>query len=96
VFNHGLGSRYTSPSSLFGKVRARTQKKAQEKGIPFRPFRLHDLRHEFAARWLERGGSIYDLSRHLGHDSVATTERFYLRFLPAEEHEAARKPGAQK
>jgi integrase len=96
VFNHGLGSRYTSPSSLFGKVRARTQKRAQKEDIPFRPFRLHDLRHEFAARWLERGGSIYDLSRHLGHDSVSTTERFYLRFLPAEEHEAARKPGAQK
>jgi integrase/recombinase XerD len=96
VFNHGLGSRYSSPSSLFGKVRARAQKAAQKAGVAFRPFRLHDLRHEFAARYLEDGGSIYDLSRHLGHDSVATTERFYLRFLPTEDHEAARKPRAQK
>ena len=96
VFNHGLGRRYTSPSSLFGKVRARAQKEAQDSGVPFRPFRLHDLRHEFAARWLEAGKSIYDLSRHLGHDSVSTTERFYLRFLPAEAMDEARKPRAQK
>lgn len=96
VFNHGLDDRYSSASSLFGKVRARAQKKAQEKQLPFTRFRLHDLRHEYAARWLEAGGNIYDLSRHLGHDSVSTTERFYLRFVPAEEQDNARKTRAQK
>lgn len=96
VFNHGLDDRYSSPSSFFGKVRARAQESAQKKELPFKRFRLHDLRHEFAARWLERGGNIYDLSRHLGHDSVSTTERFYLRFVPAEEQDNARKTRAQK
>jgi len=91
VFVHGLNDRYSSPSSLFGKVRARAQKKAQKEGRFFQPFRLHDLRHEFAARWLEAGGNLYDLSRHLGHDSVSTTERFYLRFVPAEDVAKARK-----
>lgn len=95
VFNHGLNDRYSSPSSFFGKVRARAQKSAQEKKVPFKRFRLHDLRHEFAARWLEQGGNIYDLSRHLGHDSVSTTERFYLRFVPAEEQDNARRTRAQ-
>lgn len=95
VFNHGLNDRYSSPSSMFGKVRARAQKRAQEEKGAFTRFRLHDLRHEFAARWLEGGKSIYDLSRHLGHDSVSTTERFYLRFLPAEEQDNARKQQAQ-
>jgi len=95
VFNHGQGDRYSSVSSLFGKVRARAEKLAAKKGVPFVRFRLHDLRHECAARWLERGGNIYDLSRHLGHDSVATTERFYLRFIPAEQQDSARRTAAE-
>ncbi|WP_083579131.1 tyrosine-type recombinase/integrase [Tardibacter chloracetimidivorans] len=95
VFNHRDNGRYASASSFYAKIRKRAQKRAQEKGIEFKPYRLHDLRHEFAARWLEKGGGIYELSRHLGHDSVSTTERFYLRFLPSEEHGKARKRRAQ-
>jgi integrase len=87
VFTHGDGGRYVSPSGLFGKIRKRTQESAQD----FRPFRIHDLRHEFAARWLEAGGSIYDLSRYLGHQSVTTTERHYLRFVPTGKISVARR-----
>jgi integrase/recombinase XerD len=87
VFTHGDGGRYVSPSSLFGKVRERAQRTAQN----FRTFRIHDLRHEFAARWLEAGGSIYDLSRYLGHQSVTTTERHYLRFVPTGKIAVARR-----
>lgn len=36
----------------------------------------HQLRHTFACRWIERGGSIEILSRILGHSSVTTTERY--------------------
>lgn len=43
-------------------------------------FRCHDLRHEFAIRELENGRDIYDLSRHLGHSSVKTTE-IYLDYV---------------
>ncbi|MCR9071398.1 MAG: site-specific integrase, partial [Alphaproteobacteria bacterium] len=43
-------------------------------------FRCHDLRHEFAIRELESGRDIYDLSRHLGHSSVKTTE-LYLDYV---------------
>jgi integrase len=37
----------------------------------------HDLRHTFGHRYLVRGGDIYDLSKILGHASVAVTERHY-------------------
>lgn len=34
----------------------------------------HTLRHSFAMHWLENGGSIEGLSKHLAHSSVTTTE----------------------
>lgn len=40
--------------------------------------RFHDLRHTFAMRFLRSGGSIFTLSKILGHESVSTTEKFYL------------------
>lgn len=51
---------------------------------------LHHLRHEYAIRFLEAGGSIYDLQRELGHTSVKTTEG-YLAFLSEEQAAAAKR-----
>lgn len=34
----------------------------------------HNLRHSFAVHWLENGGSIEALSKHMAHSSVTTTE----------------------
>ncbi len=53
----------------------------------FRRFGVHDLRHAFAVRWLKAGGSIYRLSRHLGHSSLKVTEHNYLGYLTVEEQE---------
>jgi integrase len=39
-------------------------------------FHLHQLRHTFACRWLEAGGSIESLREALGHSSVKVTERY--------------------
>ncbi len=55
----------------------------------WRRFRVHDLRHAFAVRALKGGMSIYQLSRHLGHSSVTTTE-IYLGYLSWEEAQAAK------
>lgn len=41
---------------------------------------IHTLRHTFAVGFLNRGGELYDLSKLLGHASVAMTDHTYARF----------------
>lgn len=40
----------------------------------------HALRHTFSANYLMDGGSIWDLSKILGHQSVEITEKYYAHF----------------
>jgi len=39
-------------------------------------FRLHDLRHTYASAAINRGASLYNLSKALGHRDVRTTVRY--------------------
>jgi len=87
VFWHGPNGRpYSNVSSRFFKLVR--DLKANKKIT--RRFRCHDLRHGYAIAELKRGRSIYNLSRHLGHTSVKTTE-IYLRHLTNEELERVRR-----
>lgn len=84
------GGRYMDPSQRFATARLSAQKAAHKAGREFKPFRLHDLRHEYAIRWLEAGGSIYALQQHLGHSSVKTTEA-YCAFITPEQAKWAKE-----
>jgi site-specific recombinase XerD len=48
---------------------------------------LHLTRHSFACHFMKNGGSIYTLSRLLGHSSVSTTQT-YIRGLGVEDFQA--------
>jgi integrase/recombinase XerD len=82
VFWHDDGQPFRGASKDFGQLIARVVRLEAKAGRTFRRFRAHDLRHAFAIRWLRAGGDIYELSRHLGHTSVKTTE-IYLQWLDA-------------
>ncbi|RFD20642.1 site-specific integrase [Komagataeibacter melaceti] len=84
LFPNRDGQPYRNAASNYGQVMHRVAAHCETRGIPFTRFRIHDLRHAFAIRWLKADGDIYRLSRHLGHTSVKTTE-IYLSALTADE-----------
>jgi integrase/recombinase XerD len=55
--------------------------------------RLHDLRHRFAIDRLREGWSVYRVQKYIGHDSVKTTERYYLRYLSQQQQDRVRSDG---
>ncbi|MDA2920583.1 site-specific integrase [Desulfobacterota bacterium AH_259_B03_O07] len=70
VFLSPDGESYTRPDSLkrcFEGARKRAK---------IEDLRFHDLRHTFATRAIEAGGSIVALSKILGHASIQTTMRY--------------------
>lgn len=92
VFWHGAGERYANVASRFRALVRDVERSAQKAGTEFQPFRCHDLRHRYAIDELRNGRDIYDLSRHLGHSSVKTTE-IYLGYVGIE---SAQKPAQRR
>ncbi len=81
VFPSPAGGCYTTLARVFWRLR----KKA---GLP-ENFRVHDLRSSFSARYLGAGGSIFSLSKLLGHQDVRTTTKHYARLSAKSLLEAA-------
>jgi integrase/recombinase XerD len=92
VFRSREYSSYRRLSTGFWQVRERAEATELGAGRTFRPFRVPDRRHAFALRWLRAGGSIFDLSKHLGHTSVLTTEG-YASLLTSDERATIRIEG---
>lgn len=71
VFPNDDGTMYTKNGKLEDTLRPALTKC----GLP--QIRIHDLRHAYAAFFLMAGGSIYDLSKNLGHHNVTFTDTQY-------------------
>ncbi len=57
-------------------------------------FHVHQLRHTFACRWIEGGGSLPSLQQILGHASVVTTQLYAKLSDECIRREAERVHGA--
>lgn len=92
LFVSRTGEPYGNFATFFCKVMKQAVEAERREGRKLKPFRVHDLRHGFAIRWLKAGGDIYRLQKHLGHSSVRTTEG-YLAYLTVEEQELLENGG---
>lgn len=90
LFVTSNGDRYKRVTEMWREVVQRAQKMAQREGRQLTPMRFHDLRHEYAIRYLENGGSIYTLQKLLGHSTIGQTEH-YLRYLTPDQAANAKK-----
>jgi integrase/recombinase XerD len=95
LFWHSDGESYKNFAGNFHRTMRQTAAWAKAKGVEFRPFRFHDLRHWHAVQWLKEGRSIYDLQRRLGHTSIQTTE-VYCQYLTADEERIAKQQAGTK
>ena len=84
LFWHHTGEKYHGFAPQWWKLSNRVERIAAKRGLDFRRFRFHDLRHYHSVQWLKAGRSIYHLRDRLGHSSIKTTEG-YCRFLTSKE-----------
>lgn len=94
LFNTRNRGPYKRVTEMFREVVNRAQESAQKKGEDFTPMRFHDLRHEFAIRYLENGGSLFALQKILRHGTIGQTE-WYLNYLTPEQAETVKNRTAQ-
>ncbi|MCE2842026.1 MAG: tyrosine-type recombinase/integrase [Novosphingobium sp.] len=77
-------------TEMWREVVARAGARAAKEQVPFTPLRFHDLRHEFAIRYLKAGGSLYQLQKLLRHSTIGQTE-WYLSYLTPDQAEQAKR-----
>ena len=68
-------------------VRRRLKKVVDRCGFP--DANIHTLRHTYASHLVQRGVSLYVVSKLLGHSSIKTTE-IYAHLAPSSYHEAVK------
>lgn len=53
-----------------------------------RPTRWHDLRHFYASQLIDAGNKIEQVSKLMGHASVAITQEIYIHLMPHDDEKA--------
>lgn len=84
IFADDKGDEHRNPDWRSGHLMRTAEREAARQKRDFRRFRFHDLRHLYAVESLRKGTSIYDVSQHLGHTSVSTTEIYLAHLTPSE------------
>ncbi|MBU9697812.1 site-specific integrase [Rhodobacteraceae bacterium HSP-20] len=89
----GLGLPVTTDSHLFINPRLRQPYKSfhlawdrARRRLGMQDVRIHDLRHTYASLLINRGASIYEVQKLLGHHHISMTER-YAHLLPDTLHQ---------
>lgn len=89
LFVTSNGGPYKRVTEMWIEVVKRAQTMAQKQDRKLIRMRFHDLRHEYAIRYLESGGSLYTLQQLLGHSTIGQTEH-YLRYLTPDQAASAK------
>jgi len=74
------GRGWTQHESRYREVMLKAAQRAgilNTESYPHDSLSPHDLRHTYGHRFLQRGGDIFALSKHLGHSSVQVSEKHY-------------------
>lgn len=79
VFSHSTGKKpYASPRSI-----VKNQWRPLLRRCGFAVRHLYDARHTFATMMLLAGEDILWVSQMLGHSTIATTMRYYIKYIPS-------------
>ena len=81
LFTGPRGGPLRHHSNFYGKVWIPAVRKAQAAGLEKSP-RIHDLRHSFVSWSLAEGVPMHEVSRRVGHQSVAITDARYAHLDP--------------
>lgn len=76
-----INPRFNKPYTSFHLAWDRARKRLGMKDV-----RIHDLRHTYASLLINRGASIYEVQKLLGHYHISMTER-YAHLLPDTLHQ---------
>lgn len=99
-FWHGpRGEPYRNFASRFAALRKPQAAAGDRQARVGLAYTFHSLRHTYAVATLREfcgsggklGCDLWTLSKRLGHQSVAVTERFYLQFLTAEQQDQVKR-----
>jgi len=85
IFTHRYNKPYCEPATISDHMWKPTLKKC---GLPYK--KLYNTRHTFATIMLLGGEDVLWVSKMLGHSTIATTMKYYIKFIRSNEQKRAK------